>query len=63
MSNLLMKLIRRSLLFGLVTATLAGCVFGLYSYRLSVAQTLLSTSRMSFQGRSNHGHFKIFVSD
>ena len=29
-----MKLMRRSLLFGLVTATLAGCIFGIYSYRL-----------------------------
>jgi hypothetical protein len=29
-----MNLIRRSLLFGLVTATLAVCIFGVYSYRL-----------------------------
>ena len=29
-----MKLIRQSLLFGLVLATLASCSFGIYSYRL-----------------------------
>jgi hypothetical protein len=33
-SNLLMKLFRRSLHFGLVLAMLAGCIFGVYSYRL-----------------------------
>jgi hypothetical protein len=50
-SNLLMKLIRRSLLFGLVTATLAGCVFGLYSYRLKRSADALCDVAYELSGK------------